>query len=241
MEENLIDEIKSILKKDCEKCNIRYKHENKTRCSDCMFTLTNYSACGIRFREFGLYKLKKTNLYFFLNNQEYNFKFPKLPCIDLKGNRRKNKKWFWIIHHKNKIQYDDSKENLKLMLNVDHDRMHTSENPPMRNPVFKKKFCDKMKNLGDKHHTKREDVRKKMRVPKPSIRGENSPTKRIEVREKISKSMIGNTSRNKEVVIEYKHFKSLKEASKETSLSYYKMNKNIQGKIPGFYFIEKEI
>lgn len=129
---SLIDRqgILSLLKKDCVDCNLKTRIMKKIRCSDCPFiscsgdrkTAKNYFttgiACGSKFRQYGIDpngRLGKSYLYWFLYYPEYNFKLPPIPNHDMFGNPT-NGIGQWILHHRNKENWNDHVWNIKLCL-----------------------------------------------------------------------------------------------------------------------------
>jgi len=123
--------IKSLLKPECEMCDIHEKIKNKERCKGCIFILNSAQkkgkpsriGCSSILTKYGILhpnNLGKLHLFFFLHHPELNFQFPDIPEVDIFGNTINDKLLQWHIHHINGVHYDDSKDNQLLALNTEH-------------------------------------------------------------------------------------------------------------------------
>jgi len=135
--------IKGLLCFDCITCNLYLKFLTDCICSKCPFSSNSTMKDkttkknririypGKEFKKYGLINLPamgKHTLFYFLYNEELNFKWPEIPQVDLLENLNKqyyplednNKKFIWHLHHENGNYWDDSCWNLFLCLNTEH-------------------------------------------------------------------------------------------------------------------------
>ncbi len=165
-----VEGIKSLLKDDCVTCDVRTKIKQNTRCNDCPFRLSADNRCETRtdFKRYGVDRLYKHQLYYFLYHPELNFKFPPLPYNDLMGiPKSDHTRWIWEIHHHNENKMDDTNSNLEMLINTEHSRIHFETDNPMRNDEFKQKRMDTVRSQinnnehwlqSDKNPMKNKDV-----------------------------------------------------------------------------------
>jgi len=76
------------------------------------------------------------HMFFYVYYQQFNCCFPDKPDFDIDGNvnassilaeaieEKMHKHFTWIIHHINGNHWDNRKENLALVLNTEHGRLH---------------------------------------------------------------------------------------------------------------------
>ena len=124
----------SLIKDDCVDCNLKVRMMKGIRCPDCPFVscsgqrksrknyFTTGIACGVKFRQYGIDpngRLGKSYLFYFLYNQELNFKLPDFPEHDSFGNLTTESSQ-WIMHHKNRENWNDHIWNIELCLRSEH-------------------------------------------------------------------------------------------------------------------------
>jgi len=139
---------KTLLRPECETCNFHERYYNDELCKPCYFRLGSKpvgderrkeknkelyrSGIGIRskFKKFGVSKIYnhgKHHIYLYINYPKIgvNFKFPPVPDFDcVEPNREDNIIFRWVLHHINKIKYDDRKINHCLCLSSEHGIIH---------------------------------------------------------------------------------------------------------------------
>lgn len=140
--------------KFCVVCNRHERRSRNTICKKCPFCFNSASkkgigsrvGCGKVFEKYGLVdpgNIGKYQFFYFLYYPELNFNFPEPLTKDYLGNYNKDKllgkkkafidpskikKFKWVVHHINCIDWDDRVWNLILVLNTEHGSIHGEDN-----------------------------------------------------------------------------------------------------------------
>jgi len=126
-----LDLIKSHLKKECiDCCNINIQ------CTYCIFEKGG-SVKKTYFTEYTL--IRKSHLFFFLNNPNLLWTFPELPEYDFLNNHISEKQFTWVIHHEDGNHWNDNIWNHILCLNTEHRHFHNLDFNPMSDKNISRK------------------------------------------------------------------------------------------------------
>ncbi len=120
-----VEGIKSLLKPECEDCNVIFQSLicGKKNCPFNMDGETDNTVriegeigvtCGIEFDKYGVYRMKKHHVYYFLAHPELEFQLP----TPLPPNS------YWIIHHLDLCNSNDDHLNLELISHKEHINIH---------------------------------------------------------------------------------------------------------------------
>ena len=175
------DAIWDRVKEGCITCDLKDHYHNNTKCKSCIFVADRITkgdfVVSSKFTPEGFDSVKKHHFFYFMYYPELNFKFPKLPEYDLYGKCSKFNNWYWVIHHEDGNHLNDSENNLVLLLNHEHHKLHgvfktlnETDNPMKRAENRKKMSVFQSKRQKDLYKAGKSNL-------KP-LCGDDNPTRR---------------------------------------------------------------